>query len=170
MNVPLILPLSITLGLLVWGLAFRWYIAPVLSPLPIERALRPLLLLHATRYVGLMFLVPGVTSGSLDPRFVEPAAYGDLLAAVLALATIVAFRAGRRAGLAAAWLFNLWGLLDLLNAVGRGLAYVPGGMLGATFWIPAVAVPLLLVSHGYIFVRLVAEVRPAGRVPHGAGA
>jgi hypothetical protein len=48
-------------------------------------ALRPLLTLHAFRFVGLAFLVPGVVSPDLPAAFANPAAYGDLAAAVLAL-------------------------------------------------------------------------------------
>ena len=58
------------------------------------------------------------------------------------------------------WLFNAWGLADLLNAVGRGLLYTPDGALGAAFWIPLLIVPLLVVSHVYIFHRLWRETRP----------
>ena len=39
-------------------------------------------------------------------------------------------------------------------AVARGLQFTPDGALGAAFWIPAAIVPLLLVTHGYVFVLL----------------
>ncbi|MCB1908681.1 MAG: hypothetical protein KDH15_15035 [Rhodocyclaceae bacterium] len=159
MPIDLILPASMSLAILAWSLVLVWYVHPHLRPLPVEQALRPLLLLHSFRYVGLMFLIPGVTSEALDLRFAAPAAYGDLVAALLALAAIVAFRLGRLPGLAMAWLFSLWGFADLVNAVARGIRFTPDGALGATFWIPALIVPLLLVSHVYIFQRLVAEHR-----------
>ncbi len=146
-----ILPISIIMGLLVWSLIFRWYVHPALRRRPLARALEPLLLLHAFRYIGLMFLVPGVTAEPLDPRFALPAAYGDLVAAWLALAAIGALRANLSRAMAAVWVFNIWGLVDLLNAVGRGLIYTDIGDLGAAFWIPATVVPLLLVTHGYLF-------------------
>ena len=54
------------------------------------------------------------------------------------------------------------------NAVARGLLFTPDGALGATFWIPAVIVPLLIVSHMYIFGRLWSEARiPAETVESG---
>lgn len=151
------LPISIVMGLLTWYLVLRWYIHPVLGKLPLPRALEPLLLLHAFRYIGLMFLVPGVTAASLDPRFAMPAAYGDLVAAGLALAAIAALRAETAWAIGAVWVFNIWGFVDLLNAVGRGLLYTDDGDLGATYWIPAAIVPLLLVTHGYVFWLLLAQ-------------
>jgi hypothetical protein len=50
--------------------------------------------------------------------------------------------------------FSLEGTLDLLNAVTQRLRYTEGGTLGATFFIPMVVVPALLVSHVMIFIVL----------------
>lgn len=161
MPLQLILPVGMTLGAIAWTLVFTWYVHPWLRDKPFAEAMRPLLLLHAFRYIGLMFLIPGVTAEPLDMRFASPAAYGDLVAAVLALASLEILNVNRSAGIAAVWLFNAWGLADLLNAVGRGLLYTPDGALGAAFWIPLVIVPLLVVSHVYIFGRLWRETRPA---------
>ena len=47
--------------------------------------LLPILLLHAFRHLGLMFLAPGAVYPGVPPQFAYPAAFGDLLAAVLAL-------------------------------------------------------------------------------------
>ena len=52
------------------------------------------------------------------------------------------------------WVFNVEGTLDLLNAVMQGLRYTDDGALGATFFIPAVVVPALLVTHVMIFIIL----------------
>ena len=51
------------------------------------------------------------------------------------------------------WLFNLWGTADLLYAFYQGLIGVRfnPGQLGAAFFIPTVAVPLLFITHGLIF-------------------
>lgn len=159
MPVALILPVGMTLGVITWTLFFAWYVHPALRKESFGNAMRPLLLLHAFRYIGLMFLIPGVTAEPLDPRFAAPAAYGDLVAAVLALVSLDVLRVNEKAGLALVWLFNVWGLVDLLNAVGRGLLFTPDGALGAAFWIPLVIVPLLIVSHVYIFNRLWVETR-----------
>jgi hypothetical protein len=54
-----------------------------------------------------------------------------------------------------AWLFNLWGTVDLLNAYILGIALdTEPGLFGAAYFIPAVIVPPLLVGHGLIFAVL----------------
>lgn len=159
MSIGLILPTSMVMAIIAWSLIFVWYVHPLLRTRPFEAAVRPLLLLHSFRYIGLMFLIPGVTAESLDMRFAGPAAYGDLVAAVLAFAALGALYLHRAAGLVAVSVFNVWGMADLLNAVARGILFTPDGALGAAFWIPACIVPLLLVTHVYIFARLFGEIR-----------
>ena len=154
MPIDLFLPLSIVMGLIAYGLIAKWYVMPVLLPLPRARALVPLLLLHCFRFIGLAFLIPGVTSQPLDPRFANPAAYGDLLAALLAFLGVLALRRGWRTAIPLVWMFNIEGLLDLLNAVTQGLRYTENGALGATYFIPAVVVPALLVTHVMVFIIL----------------
>ena len=151
MPVNLVLPLSLVLGLISWILLFRWYVHPWTSRFSTKQILEPILLLHTFRYIGLMFLVPGVTSEPLDMRFAGYAAFGDLAAAFLAMLALYAVRTNRSASLPIVVIFNTWGLADLLNAVVRGLIYTQDGHLGATYWIPAVIVPLLVVSHFYVF-------------------
>lgn len=150
----LILPLSIVMGLTIYGLIARWYVMPWIRSQSRTRALTPLLLLHGFRFIGLAFLIPGVTSQPLDPRFANPAAYGDLLAAVLALVAVVALRFEWPLAIPLVWVFNLEGTLDLLNALIQGLRYTEDGALGATFFIPMVIVPALLVTHVLIFIIL----------------
>ena len=149
-----ILPLSIVLGSLSFGLIAKWYVMPLLVTLPRGKALTPLLLLHSFRYIGMAFLIPGVTSEVLDPRFANPAAYGDLLAAILALIAIMALNLRWRIAIPLVWIFNIEGSLDLLNALFQGLRHNLDGQLGATYFIPAVIVPALLVAHFMIFVLL----------------
>ena len=159
MSVDLVLPVSIAFALTTWTLIFVWYVHPFARRFPMEKVLEPILVLHAFRYVGLMFLVPGVTTEPLDPRFADPAAYGDLIAAMLAVGALAMFRLRLPWRVGAVWLFNVWGLGDLLNAVARGLMYTPDGHLGATYWIPATIVPMLLITHVYVFYLLAAAFR-----------
>src|SRR2546425_72349 len=85
--------LQFLLSLVVYGLIARWYLAPRLAALPLPSALSLLLFLHAFRHLGMVFLVPTVVGPSLEPAFAVPAAYGDLLAALLAppVATLIGF-------------------------------------------------------------------------------
>ena len=143
--------ISIALGFLAWGLVAARYIWPALRTRPRTDALRPLLLLHCFRFIGLAFVIPGVASPELPAAFAKPAAYGDLIAAVLALIAYAALET--RFGIALVWAFNLWGTADLLHAYyqGRIGVGVEPGQLGAAYFIPTVVVPLLLITHGLVF-------------------
>jgi hypothetical protein len=141
---------AIAFSFITWGLVVAWYLWPELRLKPRADALRPLLLLHSFRFIGLAFLVPGVVSPELPAAFARPAAYGDLIAAILALLALAALRS--RLGLPLVWVFNLWGSADLLYAFyqGNSVGLVPG-QLGAAYFIVAVIVPLLLITHGLVF-------------------
>ena len=156
---------------LVWVIVTRLYIWPALRERSRADAVRPILLLHAFRYVGLAFLLPGVVSPQLPASFAQPVAYGDLITAVLALLALAALGSGLESALI--WLFNIVGTADILNAFYQGnrisLAQAPG-ILGATFFLLAVVVPLLLITHVVVFglmLRKKAAVELHSR-PHAA--
>jgi len=149
---------SIAFGCIAWGtLTARYtarYIWPALRVLPRVDALRPLLILHSFRFIGLAFVVPGVVSPDLPSAFAQSAAYGDVIAATLALLSLLLLP--RYAGMVVAWIFNLWGTVDLLNAFYQANhAGLLPGQLGAMYFIPTVVVPLLLITHGLAFRFLV---------------
>ena len=141
---------SIAFGFVAWGVVTARYIWPELRLRPRAEALRPLLILHSFRFIGLAFLVPGVVSPDLPPAFAHSAAYGDIIAATLALLSLLSLPRG--AGIVIAWIFNLWGTADLLGAFYQANAtgLVPG-QLGAAYFIPTLIVPLLLITHGLAF-------------------
>ena len=72
MNIALILPISFALGILSYSLIAKWYVMPRLASLPPAEALPPLLLPHAFRYIGLAFLIPGVTSEPTAASPIQP--------------------------------------------------------------------------------------------------
>ena len=142
--------ISIAFSLIAWGIVVMRHWWPDLRRLPRAEALRPLLLLHAFRFVGLSFLVPGVVSLDLPVAWARPVAYGDLIAAVLALLALVALKS--RLEHPMVWLFNVWGSADLLYAFYQGNRVgLEPGQLGATFYILTVLVPLLLITHVLLF-------------------
>jgi hypothetical protein len=159
MDVQLIFGISVAFGFIGWAVVTGLYLWPKLQTRPRIEALRPLLALHAFRFIGLSFLVPGVVSADLPMAFARDAAYGDLIAAILALLALTALR--RKLGIALVWVFNVWGTLDLLNAFyvanATGLS---AGQLGAAYFIPTAIVPLLLITHGLIFRILLQHERP----------
>jgi hypothetical protein len=112
--------------------------------------LRPLLVLHSFRFIGLAFLVPGVVSPDLPSAFAQSAAYGDIIAAILALLALISLPTAF--GIVIAWIFSLWGTVDLFNAFYQANhAGLTAGQLGSTYFIPTFIVPLLLITHGLGF-------------------
>ena len=146
--------LQFLMSLIVYVLIAKWYVAPWLAGKPVEQALVPLILPHAFRHMGLLFLVPGVVAEPLPPEFADPAAYGDLASGVLAILALVALRGGWGAALPLVWLFNVVGTVDLFYAVFRGLSVGAGENMGAAWYIPTFIVPALLVTHFMVFARL----------------
>jgi hypothetical protein len=141
---------SIGLSLIAWGVVTSQYLWPRLRILPRADALRPLLILHSFRFVGFAFLVPGVVSPDLPAGFARSAAFGDVIAALLALVALSS--QSRSAGVAVVWLFNLWGAADLVNAFYQANASgLSAGQLGAAYFIVTLLVPLLLITHGVAF-------------------
>jgi hypothetical protein len=141
---------SIAFSFIAWGIVTARYIWPELRSRQRAEALRPLLTLHSFRFIGLAFLVTGVVSPDLPSSFARSAAYGDVIAATLALLSLLSLPRG--AGVVTAWIFNLWGSADLLNAFYQANhAGLLAGQLGATYFIPTLVVPLLLMTHGLAF-------------------
>ena len=151
MDSQAIFGLQFLLSTVVIGLLARWIGAPWLRTLSQRRALFWLTVPHAFRHVGMMFLVPNVLAQRLPDYFAKPAAYGDLIAGLLALVALFALKEGWARAQTAVWLFNVVGTLDLLNAV-RHIEVVTS--FGAAWYIPTMIVPLLLVTHAMIFSRL----------------
>jgi hypothetical protein len=156
MPIPLIWGLTVAFGFLAWSVFAAEYFWPAINKWERAEALRPILVLHGFRYVGLAVLIPGVVSPQLPATiFARGLAYGDVAAATLALIAL----AGLRTKLATplAWIFNIFGTADLLNAFYQGNRISLGdapGLLGAGYFIPILGVPLLLVTHVLVFMVL----------------
>ncbi len=151
MDTQAIFGLQFFLSLVVWGVIAKWSVTPWLGTKSAHEALFWLTLPHAFRHIGMVFLVPGVVAQPLPDVFAIPAAYGDLVTGVLALLGLIALQTGWAGALALVWLFNIVGTVDLLNAL-RHVNVAPN--FGAAWYIPTFLVPLLLVTHFMIFVRL----------------
>jgi len=152
---PVLFGISVAFGLAAWGAVAWHYIWPALRERPSPENLKPILLLHGFRFLGLAFVVPGVVSPELPAAFAQSVAYGDLLSAVLALLALA--NLGTSSGRALTWAFNIFGTADLLFAFyqgGRISLPATQGLLGAGYFIFAAYVPLLLITHGLVFRML----------------
>src|SRR6267154_5934878 len=148
---PVLFGISVAFGLAAWGAVAWHYIWPALKERPSEH-LKPILLLHGFRFLGLAFVVPGVVSPELPTTFTQPVAYGDLITAILALLALATL--GTNTGTVLTWVFNTFGTADLLFAFYQGSRIsLPDtqGLLGAGYFILTAYVPLLLMTHGLAF-------------------
>ena len=154
MDVQAIFGLQFLMSLIVWGLLAYWLLAPWLAKKSLNEALFFLIVPHAFRHVGMIFLVPGVVARPLPEGFAFPAAYGDLLSGVLAILALIALRNNWSFARVIVWVFSIVGIIDLINAL-RHANVVPD--FGAAWYVPTFLVPLLIVTLIMIFIRLLTK-------------
>ena len=162
---PVLFGISVAFGLAAWGAVAWHYIWPSLRDRCSPEDLKPILMLHGFRFLGLAFVVPGVVSPDLPAAFAQPVAFGDFITAILALLALATL--GSYTGTVLTWVFNTFGTADLLFAFYLGsrisLPETPG-LLGAGYFILAAYVPLLLITHG-LAVRLLLRAKAVAPSP-----
>ncbi|MBB4512719.1 hypothetical protein [Paraburkholderia fungorum] len=166
MPTELLFQLHLVLGYVAWLLCFRVYVWPKLKSMDPFDAQRAIATLHSFRFFGLVFILPGVVSPDLPASFAVFAAYGDFATGVLAMLALLTTRVR-----SLFWLFvvafNLMGVTDLIvdyyNAIQADLP-AHAGEFGATYAIPIIYVPLLMITHLSAFYLLL---RPQPKVVHG---
>jgi hypothetical protein len=144
-------------GYAAWLLCFGAYILPWLRSMDAVAAQRAIATLHSFRFFGLVFLLPGVVSPELPAGFAVFAAWGDFATGVLAMLALLTIRIRPLF-----WLFviafNLTGTVDLIvdyyDAIQLDLP-AHAEWLGATYAIPIIYVPLLMITHITAFYFLV---------------
>jgi hypothetical protein len=152
-NLPFVL--SVAGAFLTSAVVASVYVWPFIRAMPRHEAMRLLAAFHAFRFLGMNFMVAGFVSPELSPDFASEVAWGDLIAATLALASMAALSWRWSVAIPMVWIFNVWGTLDLLNAYYVGATKIQNpGLFGAGIYIPALYVPLLLVSHVLVFMLL----------------
>jgi hypothetical protein len=149
-----ILTVNLLFSTIVFVIAAKLYLLPMLPRLEPRSVVIPILLLHALRHLGLMFLAPGAVLPGLPEQFAKPAAFGDLLAAILALIALAAVVPRSSLARPLVGLFNIVGTIDLISAISLATIYAAAPYMGPAYWIPAFWVPALLVTHYVIFVLL----------------
>jgi len=149
-----VLTVNLVVNTAIFYVAARLYLLPLVPRIRPQQILVPILLLHSMRHLGLMFLTRGATFPGMPSQFAYPAAFGDLITAVLAFAAIPLVLRGSRLAKPAVWIFNIFGTLDLLAAITFATIYNAPVAMGPAYWIPAFWVPLLLVTHYVTFVLL----------------
>jgi len=158
MSVEPIFQTHLVLGYVAWLLCFGTYIWPRLKAADPIEAQRAIATLHSFRFFGLVFMIPGVVGPDLPASFATFAAYVDFATGLLAMLALLTVRI-RPLFWAFIVAFNLVGAADLIlnyyHAVQIGLPAM-AGQFGATYAIPIIYVPLLMITHvaaAYLMVR-----------------
>jgi hypothetical protein len=166
MSPETLFPIHLVLGYVAWLVCFSVYLWPRLQSMDRLEAHRAIATLHSFRFFGLVFILPGVVGPNLPASFAVFAAYGDFATGVLALLALLAVRR-RPLFWSLVVAFNVVGatdiILDYYHAI-RGNLPAIAGQLGATYAIPIIYVPLLMITHVAAFYLLVrAPDRPTVR-------
>jgi hypothetical protein len=149
--------IHLILGYVAWLLCFFAYALPKLRAMGRFEAQRAIATLHSFRFFGLVFILPGVVGPNLPASFTVFAAYGDFVTGVLALLALLTVRIR-----SLFWFFvvafNLVGATDIIvdyyHAVRAGVPAI-AGQFGATYAIPIIYVPLLMITHIAAFYWLI---------------
>ena len=149
MSPTLIFQFHLVLGYVAWLLCFGTYLWPRLKQMGPAEAQRAIATLHAFRFFGLVFILPGVIGPHLPTSFATFAAYWDFATGLLALLALLTFKLPRLFWLFVA-AFNVVGFVDLVmdyaHAIQAGVPESPGE-LGAAYAIPILYVSLLMITH-----------------------
>jgi len=141
--------IQLVAGYVAWLLCFGAYVLPGLRAMDRVSAQRAIATLHSFRFFGLVFILPGIVGPHLPARFATFAAYGDFATGVLAILALLTVRI-RPLFWSLIVTFNLVGVADIIvdyyHAIRAGLPAMPG-QLGATYAIPILYVPLLMITH-----------------------
>jgi hypothetical protein len=111
---------------------------------------------HSFRFFGLVFLLPGVVGPNLPAGFATFAAYGDFATGLLALLALLTART-RPLFWSFVVAFHLVGAIDIIvdyYHATQGNLPALAGQLGATYAIPIIYVPILMITHVVAFYWL----------------
>lgn len=122
------------------------FVVPRLAALPRERAIAVVVAPQMFRVLGVGLLVPNLAPG-LPTEFALPTAIGDATTALLAWATLLALHAGSPHARRLAWACTIVGAGDLAIALPHAARIEAARYLAAQWFVPTVAVPLMIVSH-----------------------
>jgi hypothetical protein len=163
---PVPTPVVAFLVVIIAGVA-AWLVWPAFRSAVLSVPLVALVGINGVRVAGVLFLILHV-EGRLAAPFSTSAGWGDIIAGAIAipLAALMTWK-----GTAPRWLLGSWnvlGILDLITAIALGALSAPGTpfqvfteapgttAMGTLPWviIPAILVPLFLLTHLAIAARL----------------
>jgi hypothetical protein len=129
-----VIVLNLVANTAIFYFAGRLYLLPLIPRVRPQQILVPVLLLHSTRHLGMMFLTRGATYPELPQEFAYPAAFGDLITAIIAFVAIPFVLRGSGLAKPLVRLFNIFGTIDLLAAITTATIYNAPVAMGPASW------------------------------------
>ena len=156
----LIFNMQTTAGLVVFYLAFKWFVFPKLAKLNIYDALVPMVLIHGLRYLGMVFMVDTQVYDAFPDDLAFTVGVWDYSTAMLAIITAIALRNHWKYAIPLAWVFNIFGFTDLIVAFPQVFAIEFYNYdLGTMWWAFSTIGVVNVISHIYIFYRLFKHIK-----------
>lgn len=144
-----LLALLMAMSLVSWTIIVWVHLLPWLDRQPRREALLVAVTPHLFRHVGALAVFPGI--GDVPREWSVPLAWGDGITTVLAALTMIALYRSWRHAIALAWVFNVFGLLDLLHN-GYGAAHLQlAPRMGPIAYVVGFGVPGMLLFHILVF-------------------
>jgi hypothetical protein len=142
----------VAMSLLAWGIIARVHLLPWLDRRSRREALLVLVTPHMFRHVGAMAVFPGIAN--VPEAWSVPLAWGDGITALLAALSMLALHRSWGHATKLVWLFNVFGILDLLHNGYNAVVLRIAPQLGVVAYVVAFGVPLMLVVHILVFRTL----------------
>ena len=172
MSAATIFDIHLVLGYVPWLFCFGTYVWPRLRSMDPVEAQRAIATLHSFRFFGLVFILPGVVGPKLPAEFAVFAGYGDFATGLMAMLALLTVPIRPLFWLFVA-AFNVVGAADILVDYYHGNQFdlpAMAGELGATYAIPIIYVPLLMITHVAAFYLLARSWAGASRALAGDAA
>ena len=155
MNPALLFVLQFLWFLTAWAVLAAVFLAPRLRNYAADDALAMCISPQLFRILGVGLLVPNLAPG-MPRSFAVPTALGDSLTALLALISVVGLHRRWPPARKVAWACNLVGVVDLAIALPHAAMIGAAQFLAAQWYVPALGLPLMIVSHVMAFRILMA--------------
>ena len=136
--------------LIAWAVLAALFVAPKLRSYPASDALAMCISPQLFRILGVGLLVPNLAP-DMPRSFAVPTAAGDSLTALLALISVIGLRRRWQPARNVAWACNLVGVADLTIALPHAAMIGAARFLAAQWYVPALGLPLMIVSHALAF-------------------
>jgi hypothetical protein len=147
-----LLALFMLFSVCAWSVVAWVHVVPAIDRRSKREALLIVVMPHMFRTIGAMAMFPGLSS--VPEEWALPLAWGDGTTAMLAMLSMVALKRSWAHATKLVWVFNLFGLLDMLHN-GYGAAHLEvAPQMGPIAYVVGFGVPGMLVLHILVFRTL----------------